>query len=593
MKKPEILLALVLIFFAASCDEKKKITSPEENENIFKGTITGKIFDICEGVPIKGATIEIGVDGEVKKIATDDLGSFSLKDVPITEYQNLNGSFIFSGEYLFTISLRDINLKTTIAKEKYRDYYYAQSSLKFARLDSGKYASLVAEVNIGLGKLKTKIRGKVLDQNRKPVAGAEVFINDYFFSNVNYYKKTETNGEGVFVFENIDNGLTFTIFARTKDGTQRGYLPSPLNLPCNVEEYALNEQFSSEAIVLNPIDDVNPYVISLYPENGADVETDNFKIICEFSESIKQEPYNTINESGYGGIVDDIALTYLGPKKATASNLPIKIEWQENYKKLIITPKDKLPGGAKFRLNLYPALSKLKDLSGNNCVNNQNLIGDFELLFFSTKSVDPVLTAPVLSRRMGFGYLPINYDGGLVGFKIEADSRAIGFNIYKKIDEGAWELEERNFQNYVYETNTGELFSSQNSIPFKAKKIHFKVAALNRDLIESPFSNIILIEDEVKPQITNVELEPFNDGWVFFIYFSEPMNIFDAENLSNYTFENVGSTIIEKKRANYFATGGKYQASLEIKANQTLPPSYILRIKGIRDLKGNVMVEYP
>lgn len=582
-----------LLFWATSCENEKKILEPKVDDIYSTGSVTGKVFDICSGQPIKGAVVEVGYSGLTSKVITDENGSFSFKNLPVTSYQNLSGQLIFSGEYLFTISLRDYNLKATNPKDKYRDYYYAQREIKYIKLDSGAYLGLTAGLNIGIGKLNVKLKGKVVDENRKPVSKAEVFINDYFYSNSNYYKKTETNEEGNFVFENIDNGLTFTIFARTKDGSKRGQLYSPLSLPCNIEEYTLNEDLNSETIVLYPVDNINPYVISISPENGADVDPLNFKIVCEFSEPIRQDPYTSINESGYGSIVDDISLTYLGLKKNLLSNLPVKIEWQDNYKKLLIIPKDQIPGGARFRLTIFAALSKLKDLNGNICVNNLNLIGDFEPLYFTTKAGDPILPAPGLTRRIGYGYESLDYNGGNFGLRIEANQNVVGFNIYRKIDNGAWELIEKNYKSFVYESSTGELFVSQNNIPFKAIKQYFRVTALNRDLIESSYSQTVIIQDEVRPRVINVQTEASGDKHIFIVDFSEPANIADAENLQNYVFENLGSITVNKIRANYFASPGKYQAFLEARFNGQIPPNLILRISGIRDLNDNIMESYP
>lgn len=602
MKRLISYLSLTLIVFYSlalvGCkdDEETEPTVPQANASGIHqtGTITGKIIDVCTGVPVQNAVVTFGYDGVVGSTVTDISGSFSFANVPVGEYLACPSCSVYAGTYKLTVSLVDYNASQDSTHKKYRNYYYSDVVIKFTNPDSSRFVGLVGDVVLEIGKLNTTLTGQVVDVDMQPVANAEVLLIDMSVIPEIVYKRTVSDVNGHYAFYNVDNGLTIDVIARTADHKFEGQLDYPISLRCNIENEGFISHYDIERVQLKPLDNVAPYVISISPENGADVNTSGFNVVYTFSEPIKQNAYTSIHLSGYSQIGDDIKLTYDGMKKALVPEIPFTLQWAAGNTQLIITPKVDLVGGAKFTLSVATALGKLKDLAGNTCVNNTRITGDFEALKFTTNANTSAPAAPTLGRRVGDIYTSLNYSGGIAGLIWNEVPGAKYFNIYKKVGDGNWQLIKEFLEGRTLDDTTGQLFYGTAASPFQARNVYYAITALSADLVESGFSNVLTYSDDILPTVGTIarSMVSFDDPiytWDYTINFSEPINIEDAENLGNYVFGNHPGISITKLYAKYYTSGGTYRVVLRTQSNGALPVTYTLTVTNIRDLKGNVM----
>ena len=569
------------------------------------GTITGLIKNRTTDVPVKGAVISIGYDGSVHSTASDEAGAFSFADVPAGQYQIVNGTSVLSGTYTLTVSLVDYNASQIAAAKKYRNYYYGSVTIKFTSLapgDSLAVSDMVGSVLLQISYLNTTVVGQIVNQNMQPVANAVVSLYDAtVFPNL-FLSQAQTQADGRYEFDKVDNGLTISLKAMSSDASMEGGLPAAFTLPSNTTADSLRSQVTAERIMLAPVDDVSPYVVGISLENNADVAPSNLQIVYTFSEPIKQTAYTRTDlPVGHSTILDDIAITYLGLKKVDGA-ISFAAQWNSASTRLTITPQG-LIGSARYTASIQTAANsgKITDMAGKPLTNNGPLIGDFELLQFTTNGSSTVPDPPALSRRNVLGvYGNLDYAGGTVGLSWNFDNNARSYSIYKSINGGSFELllpTGKDVYDVQYADNSGSLvFPAGASNPLTSASVRYIVRAVSKDLVEGPPSNTITIADEVLPVFaaTNVTITPYfssaNNSYVFTLRFSEPLNQASAQLLDNYSFINTDIVTITKDRADYlgYSSPGVYIVQLKVSTGQlTLPAGYTLAISNVSDLEGN------
>ncbi|MEX0601984.1 MAG: carboxypeptidase regulatory-like domain-containing protein, partial [Bacteroidota bacterium] len=399
---------------------------------ILRATITGKIIDFCTGRAIDGAVISVGYDGGVAVTTSDASGSFSFGDVPVSRYQLVNGQLVANDVYTLTASLVNYNQAQTDPAKRYRGYYYATARVTYtSEVDStGQVIGLIGSVTYMISELNTQIKGNVVDKDMQPVAGAVVTLFDNSIIVGAVIRQTSTNAEGVFTFNNIDNGINVSIRAMSPDGSTQGMLPAPLQLSCNLPSDSLRAQVIAERIILAAVDDVAPYVISISPVNNGDVAFSGFQAVFTFSEPIKQTPYTRTDLGfGHGTIMDDITLNFDGMKKS-ALEIPFTGAWNTTFTQLTLSSSD-LVGSARYTLDFTGAAANLEDVAGNGLVDNAAVIGDFETLSFTTNGGSALPAAPTLTRRLIPGlYEDLDFTGGTVSLSWPADPAARSYNVY-------------------------------------------------------------------------------------------------------------------------------------------------------------------
>ena len=102
-----------------------------------KGTITGLIVNRITNAPVKGAVVSVGYDGAVQSAVSDAAGAYSFANVPVGQYQIVNGAAVVSGNYTLSVSLTVYNAAQTDSSKKYRNYYYTNVTITFTSLSSG------------------------------------------------------------------------------------------------------------------------------------------------------------------------------------------------------------------------------------------------------------------------------------------------------------------------------------------------------------------------------------------------------------------------------------------------------------------------
>ena len=560
-----------------------------------KGTISGKIYDRCTGIPIDSAKISVGFEGGIFNTISDVSGSFSFANVPAGSYKVIDGRSVPTGTYLLTISLVEYNKRQTETTKRYRDHYYYPVTITFTSLvpgDSLGVSGLVGAVTCSLATLSATIKGTVVDQNLQPVANAAVTIIDHITGIV--ITQTSTAADGSFIILNIESGISFEVHAKSADGGFEGMVLK--SIPCNLPSDSLRTQVTLEQIMLTPVDDVAPFVTGITPENGNDVPAAGLHVVYKFSEPIKQTAYTRVDLGvGHGTIVDDITISSNGLKKS-ASAMPSTLTWNSTFTQLTLTPSG-LVGSAEYSVDAAAAFGKLKDQANNALVNNALLIGDFEVLNFSTAGNTTITVVPELARRyVQTLYEPLDYLGGLVGLEWKSVPNARSYNIYRSVKNGSFELVRSNVFKLQDTVTSGALVNPQGATdPLETLTIQYCVRAVSADLVEGPASNSITVTDAVSPILTNTSVVAgtgsgaFN--WLYTLQFSEPLTVSSAQTIANYSILNPDTVVFTINDADYLGyntISRRYHVQLLVSTDLALPAGYSLKAgNNIIDLAGN------
>ncbi|MGA9408080.1 MAG: carboxypeptidase-like regulatory domain-containing protein [Bacteroidota bacterium] len=601
------LLSLFRIYIAcilammAGC--KQNSSTPIEPASLStyqpKGTITGLIKNRITNTPVSGAVISLGYDGGVQSATSDAAGAYSFANVPVGQYQIVNGAAVFSGTYTLTASLVSYNAGQTDPNKKYRDYYYNNVLITFTSLapgDSLAVSDMVGSSLLQISYLNTTVTGQVVDQNQQPVANATVMLFDAtVFPNV-VIGQTTTSASGGYLFSNVDNGLTITLQSRSSDGSLQGTLAA-FTLPANVTSDSLRSEVNAERLMITPVANVNPFVIGLTPENNSDVSPNNLQVVYTFSEPIKQKAYTRTDlPLGSNTIIDDIKVTFVGLKK-TATAITFAAQWNAAFTQLTVTPQG-IVGSAKYSVDLTSAFNsgELTDNANLPVVNNPNIIGDFEILQFTTNGSSPVPAAPSLTRRFVAGLFGnLDFGGGVVGLEWNYDANARSYNIYWSVDGGSFQLRQADFYGVQFSDNTGSLVYPSGALnPLGASSVQYLVRAVSKDLVEGASSNIVTVTDGVKPQLlltSSVAAAGGTDSWTYTLRFTEPLTISTAETIGNYSFANTNGVLFTVNSANYLGNvAGVYVVQLGVTASAALQAGYIIVVNSnVTDLAGNDM----
>ncbi|MCX7984414.1 MAG: carboxypeptidase regulatory-like domain-containing protein [Bacteroidetes bacterium] len=563
-----------------------------------KGTITGLIKDACTNQAIKGAVLSLSYSGSVRSVKSDDAGQFSFDNVPAGQFKVINGSTVATGTYTVTASLVDYNKSVTDTTKRYRDYYYSTVTITFTSLvpgDSLGVSGLVGSVIFNISQLNTTIVGQVVDKDMKPVANARVFLYDQSITPGVILKQALTDEKGRYKFSGVDNGITVNILAQSSDAKYEGSIPAPFNIPCNLIYDSLRAFVNAERIQLRWANNVAPYVINISPQNNADVSPTNLIITYTFSAPIKQTPYTRTDlGKGHGTIVDDIVVSYNGMKK-TDGVVSAQLAWNSTMTELTIQPAG-LVGSARYSVDVRTALPKLQDEAGLAVVNNASIVGDFEVLNFTTTGASPIPAAPVLKRiiapTLNFGNL--DFSGGVVRLEWNAVEHARSYNLYRQIGDGPFERIHENVFSLYDTNNTGPLVFPKTTQPLWAHTVKYQVRAVSKDLVEGPASNTITISDNVQPALITVQATAFGtQRYQLRMQFSEPLKLEPSENIANYLIENTDTVQFTKENAVYLGhNAGIYEVALTVSITNgnTLPDGLSIRVSSsVVDLAGNAM----
>ena len=600
MKRTLIVIMTTAIFLLAflGCSDEDNDSVTGANTDALpaylpKGTIHGLVRDMCTNVPIKGAVLSLSYNGEVTTVKSNSAGQFSFDNVPAGQFTVINGASMATGTYTITASLVDYNKSISDSTERYRDYYYHTVTITFTSLvpgDSLGVSGLVGSVVLDISQLNTTIVGQVVDDKMQSVESAYVILQDLSITPGVIIKQTQTDANGYYRFNNVDNGINVSIMARSSDGKFEGSLPGGLSLLCNLTYDSLRSRVDAEKIQLAWVNDVAPYVINITPQNNSDVSPSELAVIYTFSVPIKQTPYTRTDLGlGHKTILDDITVSFSGLKK-TAGLLNTEISWNNEMTQLIIQPKN-VVGSAKYDIDVTSALPKLEDEAGLKVVDNPEIVGDFEKLYFTTAGQSVVPTAPSLTRRIVPGaYEYLDYNGGTVNLEWNSDPSARSYNLYRQIGDGSFELIDSDIFSLIVSDATGMLVTPAVNDPLSAITVKYQVCAVSKDLVEGPPSNTITISDDISPQLIGTSvINLASQRYQFNFRFSEPLVISSAEDLNNYTIQDPDTVVFTKERAAYMgynSTNNDYEVLLtvSISNSEVLP-------RGFSVILGNEIVD--
>ena len=597
-----IVTVLVILSMAGCSRNSSTPLSPSSQTTQPKGTITGLIRNWVTSQPVPSAVISVGYNGTVHSTLSDSAGAFSFADVPAGEYKVVNGGAVYSGSYTFTISLVGYDSTQSDSSKLYRRYYYSTSNITFTSLgesDSASVNGMIGSVLLDISYLNTTVKGEVVDKGMQPVANAVVTLYDETVVPGVAMAQTSTASDGSYRFTGVDNGLTVNIVAVSSDGSLQGTLPGFLTLPPNLTLDSLRSGVTAERITLASVDDTNPFVIGLTPENNSDVSPTGLQIVYTFSEPIKQSAYTVTSlPIGSKTMLDDITFSFNGLKKASDA-LGFTAQWNSTYSQLTITPQG-LVGSARYTLDMTTVFNsgKITDAAGNPLVNNTNITGDFEPLSFTTSGGSAVPAAPVVTRRIVPGqYVNLDYNGGVVGLEWNYDQNARSYNIYKSVDGGSLVLLQSDYQGIQFRDNSGSLvvpLGAQN--PLSVGNVSYIVRAVSKDLVEGSSSNVVTVTDNVQPQLINVAVASAGGAydWIYTLQFSEPLVVSSAEVASNYSIVNYDTVTFQVKEADYLgynAGSNRYHIQLLVTTDLPQPAGYSLQVSStaLTDLAGNTV----
>ncbi|HUI30999.1 MAG TPA: carboxypeptidase regulatory-like domain-containing protein [Candidatus Acidoferrales bacterium] len=595
------LIVLIVIVSMAGCSKNSSTPlSPSGQTTQPKGTITGLIRNWVTNEPVPLAKVSIGYDGTVQSTTSDSAGQFSFSGVPAGQYQVAGAGAIFSGSYTVTISMAKYNSSQKDSTKKYRDYYYRTATISFTSLikgDSSAVDDMVGAMLLNISYLNTTVKGEVVNQNMEPVSGALVSLWDESVNPGVVMAQTSTAADGSYQFINVDNGLTVNIKSISSDGSLQGQLPGNLTLPPNVTTDPLRVEVSAERIMLVPSDDTSPFVIGISPENNFDISPTNLQIVYTFSEPIKQTVYTEVDAStpiGNHTMLDDIVLNFVGMKKTDAA-VNFSMQWDPTHSQLTISPQG-LVGSARYSLDMTTVFNsgKITDAAGNVLVNNPQIIGDFEVLNFTTSGGSPMPAVPAVSRRYVPGYFGnLDYDGGAVGLEWSYDVNARSYNVYRSVNGSPYQLDANDVYAIQFSENIGSLVVPLGATnPLSAGSVSYKVTAVSKDLVETQASAVVTVTDNVNPRLLNATVAPAGgtNNWIYTLSFSEPLDVSEAEKVSSYSIVNTGTVTFTKTAANYVGySGGNYVVELSVTTSAALPVGYTIDAVGVIDLAGNAM----
>jgi len=319
-------------------------------------------------------------------------------------------------------------------------------------------------------------------------------------------------------------------------------------------------------------------------------------VVYTFSEPIKQTAYTRTDLGlGHGTIMDAIHVGYSGMKKTTA-DIGFTAAWDPTFTVFTITPQG-LVGSAKYTVDATAAFTSgnLKDAAGNAVVNNATIVGDFEVLNFTTAGGTAGPTAPTLVRRSVPGVFdPLDYAGGTVGLEWNYDATVRSYNVYRSVNGGSYDLLANNITVTRYQTTAPGLYTGSSPNPLGYGNVAYKVTAVSKDLVEGSASNVVTVTDAVKPKLIYFPAPaaaPGTNNWVYTIGFSEPMSQSASENIANYTMSSFGGVSYTINSATYAGFDGtRWVVYLYVTSSAAPVAGYALTAtSAVVDLAGNSM----
>lgn len=515
-------------------------------------TLQGQLTDAVSGQPIVGAKIEIGVRSAI----TDANGHYELTNVPA------NSGSTVSRDYQATLTLTGvtspINMTNAATSLRYPDRKFAMPIVPAAGVAAANH-------DFKVGKLSATITGVVGDSNLLPLGSASVELRDNTLGMVGTLIRSSTSNAstGAYSFVNVEAGVDYKLVGRSSDGSKQGNVTTGKLTDNQTLSLTLG---APAALLLSNTDSYSPRIISVSPDNNADITPGAVNVVLTFNEPIKQDAYSIPNASVANNIYHDINVSYGGQK--AAGNFAHTLSWNGTFDVLTIN----LPAtgiSSKFSVDLSllspvttttggtttTTLGKLKDNAGNG-LEKSPVLTNGNLLAFTTNG-GAVATAPVILSPNAAG-LDSNASSVTLDW-LPATGAAKGYNIYRSIRTSLAPGVAQPFVMIAGPVAASTYIDTPLNLlptPDAAQSYAYRVTSINSDLIESVPSNEVLISDVVAPAVigtagvcvapggTSMSITSpvtiTTNGQVRFT-FSEALAVAAAETLSNYTGVNISA----------------------------------------------------
>ena len=558
------------------------------------GTIQGSLRDSVTQQPIAGALVDIGV----ATATTNAQGEFVIANVvvPVDANNNVNAA-----SFPVNINLRSVsspvNMASATATPRYPDFFYQTIPVTFTQLYTATgtatpVTGLVATVDFLVGKLAANITGVVADSvTRQPVAaGYTVKLVSLGSANSatttggtgaaeNIVGSTTTDASGGFTFANIESLRNFRIDAWNAAQTFRG--TANVTSPADGETRTLSIQ-GNDAVFVASTDVLAPTIISVTPEQNADIAPAATNVVFTFSEPILQTADTSTSPSVPTGLYNTVAVNFNGAK---ASNIARSLSWNATSTQLTVNIPA-LAASSRYSVSLAGTGTALRD-ANNNAVTNIATAGKGVLSFTTNGSTTPAAPAAVTVTNSA----SLNYNSPTVLLNWLPVSGAKAYNVYRAQNfagaSGQLQLVQpvagqpstltSNFSDAVPNSPTVPFVSSQSKLTYT-----YVVRSVSTDNVESADSIPVTVQDNVVPTATI----PAGLAATYTITFIEPVDEATATTLANYVLtQGVAASVpvISNAVLNANLTTVTLTLSAATVAGNTLT------ITGVTDIAGNAM----
>lgn len=464
-------------------------------------------------------------------------------------------------------------------------------------------------------KFNVTVIGKaVQDGTEAPLGDVSVYLRGGTGEIVD---STMTADSGNFEFTNVEENRSMQLVFKKLDDENEVYDETHnFSTPTVRGESTITEDVRN--IELEPQDRSGAfYVMSVTPEQGADLESDELEFVFEFNRPVVENSY-TRDDLGFGSgaFIDDISFTDDGQKKLFAGDLDFTAEFSEDRTSLTITPDPDglrdarnyilMTGGAFNNDSFTDENDKGLEFGNNFPFQNFN---DAATREFSINDNDAAPHTPEIAITQD----PDNIDWNTFGVTVEwtADESETDIKQYEVwVSENGEPFESvstpdpDNFSFGEITSNVifNELVNRRGNINDGAadspKDVRIKVRAISANLVEGEFSNTITIVDNVDPEVTGANTN-FNNTELT-VEFNEPMDKASAEGATYTFFDAAGDEVeVDIESIEYsidqVATGDagnpRVVITLDEDSENDFGDAEEVEVEGAADLAGNELDE--
>ncbi|PAU93563.1 hypothetical protein CK503_10425 [Aliifodinibius salipaludis] len=645
-KKLSWLLAIPLMFgvLITSCGDDSPVSPQEQLENA-KGTVQGVVVDKATGDPLSGIGVTLVYEDSTDEGSqtflgsTSSDGSFTFRDVPVTENATTNGGDK-SNPYMLRLDASSL--------DNYRDSYLAEIDVVFESTggDNGAVATdMVSNIRIPLSEQAVTVTGKAHTNSDKVISGATVELYQQFNPVINGDNSTqtemlvatgETGNDGSFTFEGVeeDAQIKFRFIDESDPANvidhETGYHTTPSG----------EESPSMDLGVVSAFEEDRTgafYITNITPEPGSDVGTDT-SFTYTFNRPVAENSWTDASQGfGNGTFKDAIYFEDYGPKKSPG-DIEFDVSWNDDRTELTITPEN-LVDANEYRLRSRAAFDNNSDGSnvggplssgpianedgnfvdeyGNDLSYNASDYDKFEAeeLEFTTGDNQNKPHTPSLSFTQvandtvdwSSGSAEVTWDidnspAEVKEYEVFISKNGGPYEHYETLDKDALSILNREVtQTYdAVGINVSDDPQFNNikvtDVNDGALSVDIKIRAVSTNLVQGDFSDPVTFEDVKQPVINSASINNTTEstGEVE-VNFSELMTKEESTNPDNYIFvddngDEITSITIESFEVTEYNSGTEVKITVadENNLDNSGGPEYI-QVNDVSDLAGNTI----